>query len=74
MAYRLHLVNTAGAYTALEAPFSTAAQAMTIACTALRHGAKDAWVVDDNGQKIADFAAIQKHCAGVPAEPFSDAL
>ena len=74
MAYRLHLVNTAGAHTALEAPFSTAAHAMTIACTALRHGAKDAWVVDDNGQKVADFAAIQKHCNRAPAEHFPDAL
>ena len=74
MAYRLHLVSAAGTHAALDFPFSTVEQAMTIACTALQHGAKDAWVVDDNGQTIADFAAIQKHCAGVPAEPFSDAL
>jgi hypothetical protein len=43
---------------------------MTIACATLRHGAKDAWVVDDHGGKVADFAAINKHCAAA----LSDAL
>lgn len=74
MAYRLHLVSAAGTHTALEAPFSSIAQAMTIACAALRHGAKDAWVVDDDGGKVADFAAIKKHCAAAPSDPFPEAL
>jgi hypothetical protein len=68
MAYRLHIVNAAGTHAALEAPFGTIEQAMTIACAALRHGARDAWVEDDNGRKVADFAAIQKHCASAPAD------
>jgi hypothetical protein len=74
MAYRFHLVNAAGAHTALEVPFSTIEAAMTIACAALRHGAKDAWVVDDDGDEVADFAAIKKHCAAAPSDPFPEAL
>lgn len=74
MRYRLHLVNAVGAHTALETPFSTIKQAMSIACAALRYGAKDGWVVDDSGSKVADFAAIQTHCARAPADFPSDAL
>ncbi len=36
---------------------------MTVASVALRSGAKDAYVVDENGGSIADLNAIQKHCA-----------
>jgi hypothetical protein len=74
MAYRLHLVNAAGTHASLERPFSTIEQAMTIACTAIRHGATDAWIVDDNGQKVADFVAIQQHCASAPDEPLPDVV
>jgi hypothetical protein len=73
MRYRLHLVNAVQVHTALDAPFSTIEQAMSVACAALRHGAKDAWVADDNGRKVAEFTAIQKHCARAPADS-SDAL
>ena len=74
MAYRLHLVNSGGAHDALEFPFSTVEAAMTTACTAIRHGATDAWIVDDNGQKVADFVAIQQHCASAPDEPLPDVV
>ena len=74
MAYRLHLVNAAGTHAALEFPCSTVESAMTTACTAIRHGATDAWVVDDDGGEVADFAAIKKHCAAVPSDPFPEAL
>jgi hypothetical protein len=43
---------------------ATIDQAMTIACAALRYGATDAWLVDDDDKKVVDFKAIQKHCAG----------
>ena len=69
MAYRLHLVNAAGTLAALEFPFSTVEAAMATACTAIRHGATDAWVADESGQKVADFVAIQQHCASAPDEP-----
>jgi hypothetical protein len=74
MAYRLHLVNAAGAPSALETPFATVEQAMTIACAALRHGTTDAWVVSDEGDKVADFDTIRKHCASAPTDISPDAL
>jgi hypothetical protein len=74
MHYRLHIVNAAGTHAALEAPFSTIEGAMTTACTAIRHGAKDAWVVDDDGQKVADFVAIQQHCASASDAPLPDVV
>jgi hypothetical protein len=30
--------------------------------------------VEDNGQKVADFAAIQQHCADAPDEPLPDVV
>jgi hypothetical protein len=74
MPYRLHLVTAAGTPTVLETPFATIDQAMTIACAALRNGAKDARVVDDDDNKVADFEAIQKHCANAPADLLPDTL
>jgi hypothetical protein len=38
---------------------------MTAACGALRYGATDAWVEDENGEKVADLRAIKKHCGVV---------
>jgi hypothetical protein len=34
---------------------------MAAACAVLRHGARDVWIDDENGQRIADSAAIKKH-------------
>jgi hypothetical protein len=54
MPYRLHLVNGAGIFTALGTPFGTIERAMTIACTAMRHGAKDAglWTMTAGRSRI----------------------
>jgi hypothetical protein len=51
MPYRLHLVTAAGTPTVLETPLATIEQAMNIACAALRNGATDAWVADDDDKK-----------------------
>ena len=74
MPYRLHFVTAAGTPTVLETPFATIKQAMTIACAALRNGATDAWVLDADDKKVADFEAIQKYCASAPADLFPDTL
>ena len=52
MPYRLHLVTAAGTPTVLETPLATIEQAMNIACAALRNGATDAWVADDDDMKV----------------------
>jgi len=74
MPYRLHLVTVLGAHAVLEAPFSTVEGAMTTACAALRYGATNAWVVDEAGQKVADFAAVKKHCAASSSDSFPEEL
>ena len=72
MPYYLHLVNAVGMHTALETNFATVEQAMIIACTALRHGARNAWIQDDARRKVADFKAIQKYCSNTPADTSCD--
>jgi hypothetical protein len=34
---------------------------MAAASAVLRHGAKDVWIDDENGDQVADCAAIKKH-------------
>jgi hypothetical protein len=64
MAYYLHFITAAGTLTVDANPYDSVASAMTIACPALRYGATNAWIVDHDGKKCADFEAIKKHCGG----------
>jgi hypothetical protein len=38
---------------------------MNTACAALRHGATDVWVAEDDGRKVADFEVIKKRCEAI---------
>jgi hypothetical protein len=58
---------TTGTQADVATPSDSLEDAMNVACPALRYGATDAWVVDDDGKKLADFEAIKKHCAGLKA-------
>ena len=62
MVYRLHFITAAGTSNINANPFDSIESAMTAARPALRYGAIDAWVVNDQGEKCADFEAIKKHC------------
>jgi len=62
MVYRLHFITAAGTSDINANPFDSIESAMTAARPALCYGAIDAWVVDDEGKKCADFEAIKKHC------------
>jgi hypothetical protein len=61
MLFRLRIANAAGPLTTLPTVFASAEDAINTACATLRHGATDAWIEDDEGRKVADFAAIKKH-------------
>ena len=65
--YHLHFITAAGTQADVATPSDSLEDAMNVACPALRYGATDAWVVDDDGKKWADFEAIKKHCAGLKA-------
>jgi hypothetical protein len=62
MSYYLRTVTAAGTTTRSATPSASIEAAMTTACAALRHGATDAWVVDQNENEVADFEDIKKHC------------
>jgi hypothetical protein len=62
MPHYLRIVNAGRTSAYVATPFVSIEAAMTTACAALRHGALDAWVDDENGEKLADFEAIKKHC------------
>jgi hypothetical protein len=64
MPFYLHITTAAGSKTRLDTRFSSINQAMTVACAALRHGAREAWVEDQVGKVMANFEDIQKHCEG----------
>jgi hypothetical protein len=59
MRYHLHFITAAGTQADVATPSDSLEDA------ALGYGATDAWVVDDDGKKWADFEAIKKHCAGL---------
>ena len=63
----LHFITAAGTQADVATPSDSLEDAMNVACPALGYGATDAWVVDDDGKKWADFEAIKKHCAGLKA-------
>jgi hypothetical protein len=62
MPYYLRTITAAGTTAYDATPCASIEAAMTTACAALRYGATDAWVDDENGQKVADFEAIKKYC------------
>ena len=62
MPFYLHITTAGGSETRLASPFSFIEDAMTVACAALRHDARDAWVEDNNGNVVADFVEIQGYC------------
>jgi len=60
--YYLRAMPPSGRLLAMNAtPSPSLVAAMAAACAVLRHGAKDVWIGDENGQRIADSAAIKKH-------------
>ena len=65
--YHLHFITAAGTQADVATASDSLEDAMNVACPALGYGATDAWVVDDDGKKWADFEAIKKHCAGLKA-------
>ena len=65
MTFHLRIINAAGPLTTLNTVFASVEDAMNTACAALRLGATDSWVDDDDGRKVADFEAIKRHCRGV---------
>lgn len=62
MPYYLRIVTEKGGATRSGTPAQSIEAAMSTACAALRYGATDAWVDDEDGKKVADFKAIKKHC------------
>jgi hypothetical protein len=62
MSFYLRLITAADTPAFSATPCASVEAAMTSACAALRYGAKDAWVENENGDKFADFEAIKKHC------------
>ena len=63
MRYHLHFITAAGTQADVATPSDSLEDAMNVH----GYGATDAWVVDDDGKKWADFEAIRKHCAGLTA-------
>ena len=62
MPYYLRAVPRGGRLLAMNAtPSSSLVAAMAAASAVLRHGAKDVWIDDENGDQVADCAAIKKH-------------
>jgi hypothetical protein len=59
MAYRLHLMNTAGAHTASRSFVQHSHAGDDYRMHGFAAWEKDSWVVDDNGRKVAEFAAIR---------------
>lgn len=63
MPYYLRIVTAAGTAAYVSTPCASVEAAMETASPVLRYGAIDAWVADENENKVADFEAIKKHWA-----------
>lgn len=62
MPYYLRAVPPGGRLLAMNAtPSPSLVAAMAAACAVLRHGAKDVWIDDENGKRVADRDTIKKH-------------
>jgi hypothetical protein len=57
--YYLRIVTAAGTAAYVSTPCASIEAAMETASAVLRFGAIDAWVVDENENKVADFEAIK---------------
>jgi hypothetical protein len=62
MPYYLRFITSDGKAVRDATPAKSIEVAMTTACAALRHGATNAWVEDENGKEVADFQTIKRHC------------
>jgi len=61
MPYRLRITTAEGKRCAVQTEFVSLDAAMTTARIALRHGAIDACIEDDDGKIVADAGAITAH-------------
>jgi hypothetical protein len=62
MPYYLRAAARGGRLIAMNAnPSPSLVAAMAAACAILRHGVKDVWIADENGERVADQDAIKKH-------------
>jgi hypothetical protein len=59
MLYQLRITTSEGNACVLATKFASVDAAMTTARIALRHGAKDARIDDENGNTVADVDLIQ---------------
>ena len=62
MQYYLRTITVSGTKAYRETPCTSIESAMSIACAALRYGATDAWIDDENGNRVTGFEAIKKYC------------
>ncbi len=62
MPYYVRLIIDTGTLAKVATPYNSVEDAMTGACAPLRHGATEAWIVDHDEKRHADFEAIKKHC------------
>ena len=67
MSFHLHMTKKDGTEAVVD-NLDTLNCAMEIACSTLRYGAKpgpygaiDAWIINDDGKRCADLAAIKNH-------------
>lgn len=60
--FYLHITTAVGSRTRSETATGSFQFAMTVACAALRHGAREAWIEDGGGNVVASFEDIKKHC------------
>ena len=60
MNYRLHITTKRGLQTVVGTPCDLLERAIDGAWGALRHGAIDAWVLDEEGNRCADLETIKR--------------
>ena len=62
MPYYLRTITAAGTPAFSATPCASVEAAMMSACATFRYGATDAWIDDENGQKVADLEMIKEYC------------